>query len=189
MSDPIDFRKRAMASIPASPGVYVLCDLDGSPVYVGQSRDGIRRRVSRHLTSARSDIVANKMIDIWEIAFVRAYPSDGDLDWLEAFLFHHFNDEGDITLFNGSTPPRVIGPGQAPEPLVAQVLPDDEIVWRRKLSNRVARQAQHFGALLDVFLTVKRESHVARALDGHFTRLRMYHAQLQGEDGESKLSS
>ena len=180
MNDAIDFRKRAVAAIHQGPGVYALCDLDMSPVYVGQSSEGIRRRVSRHLTSARSDIVANKMIDIWEIAYVWAYPCDGDLDALEAFLFHHFADEGDTTLFNGSVPPRaLIRPSQAPEPIITQVLPDEDIAWRKKLSNRVARQAQHFGALLDVFLSVKPESHIARALEGHFTRLRLYHDCLQ----------
>ena len=30
--------------------------------------DGIRSRVARHLTSARSDIIANRQIDVWEIA-------------------------------------------------------------------------------------------------------------------------
>ena len=44
------------------------------PIYVGQSVDGIRSRVNRHLTSARSDIIANRQIDVWEIAWVWAYP-------------------------------------------------------------------------------------------------------------------
>ena len=55
-------------------GCYVLCDLDQVPIYVGQSVDGIRSRVNRHLTSARSDIIANRQIDVWEIAWVWAYP-------------------------------------------------------------------------------------------------------------------
>jgi hypothetical protein len=55
-------------------GCYVLCDLDRAPIYVGQSVDGIRSRVNRHLTSARSDIIANRQIDVWEIAWVGAYP-------------------------------------------------------------------------------------------------------------------
>ena len=38
-------------------GCYVLCDLDQVPIYVDQSVDGIRSRVNRHLTSARSDIM------------------------------------------------------------------------------------------------------------------------------------
>ena len=41
---------------------------------MGQSVDGIRSRVNRHLTSARSDSIANRQIDVWEIAWVWAYP-------------------------------------------------------------------------------------------------------------------
>lgn len=181
MTDSVAFRKKAMSKIPDTPGVYVLCDLDASPVYVGQSKDGIRRRVSRHLTSARSDIVANKMIDIWEVAYVWSYQSDGDLNTLESFLFHHFNDAGDVTLFNGSVPSRVkFWSDSAPAPHITQVLPEDEIRWRQKLHNRIPRQTHQFGSLLDVFVGVKSEAHIARALNGHFTRLKLYHDMLQG---------
>jgi excinuclease UvrABC nuclease subunit len=70
-------------------GVYALCDLDGVPIYVGQSKDGIQNRVRRHLTSARSDIIANRQVDPWEIAFVRAYPVERstEIPLLEAGLF------------------------------------------------------------------------------------------------------
>ncbi len=41
---PIDFafRKAAVRNLTQRIGVYVLCDLDETPVYVGQSKDGIR---------------------------------------------------------------------------------------------------------------------------------------------------
>jgi hypothetical protein len=70
---PQGFRQEAVKEIPSGPGVYALCDLDGVPLYVGQSVDGIQARVRRHLTSARSDIIANRMIDIWEVASVRCW--------------------------------------------------------------------------------------------------------------------
>jgi Uri superfamily endonuclease len=72
--DPKRYRSAQLSKLTNTIGVYALCDLDGVPVYVGQSVDGIRQRVQRHLTSARSDIIANRMIDVWEIAFVRAWP-------------------------------------------------------------------------------------------------------------------
>ena len=50
------FRRRAVRSLTNEVGCYVLCDLDQVPIYVGQSVDGIRSRVNRHLTSARSQI-------------------------------------------------------------------------------------------------------------------------------------
>jgi excinuclease UvrABC nuclease subunit len=75
------FRKNAVRQLTNEIGVYALCDLDNVPVYVGQSSDGIRKRVSRHLTSARSDIIANRQIDVWEIAWVWAYPVATVEDW------------------------------------------------------------------------------------------------------------
>lgn len=62
MSANFIFRKQAVAQLTRQIGVYVLCDLDNVPVYVGQSKDGIRQRVQRHLTSARSDVIANRQI-------------------------------------------------------------------------------------------------------------------------------
>ena len=91
----IEYRRRAARAIPSPIGVYALCDLDGVPVYVGQSTDGIRARVNRHITSARSDVIANRLIDVWEIAYVRCWPvSDkAQLDQLEAYLFHKFHQQ------------------------------------------------------------------------------------------------
>jgi len=75
MAIDLPFRRRAVRTLTNDIGCYVLCDLDQVPIYVGQSIDGIRSRVNRHLTSARSDIIANRQIDVWEIAWVWAYPA------------------------------------------------------------------------------------------------------------------
>ena len=90
MAIDFNFRKKAVKTLTTAEGVYVLCDLDKTPIYVGQSIEGIRRRVSRHLTSARSDIIANRQIDVWEIAYVHAYPVEdrADINPLESQLFH-----------------------------------------------------------------------------------------------------
>ena len=50
-------RKDSLRSLTNEIGVYALCDLDRNPMYIGQSKDGIRTRVSRHITSARSDVI------------------------------------------------------------------------------------------------------------------------------------
>src|SRR6516165_3448403 len=86
------FRRRALGALTTEIGVYALCDLDETPIYVGQSVDGIRARVNRHLTSARSDIIANRQIDVWEIAWVWAYPVEdrATISSLEHALFHEF---------------------------------------------------------------------------------------------------
>ncbi|MGO8831336.1 MAG: GIY-YIG nuclease family protein, partial [Roseiarcus sp.] len=97
----IEFRQRALSSLTDDIGVYALCDLDQVPVYVGQSVDGIRSRVRRHLTSARSDIIANRQVDVWEIAYVWAWPTTREvIPLLEARLFHEFDAQK--TLMNGT---------------------------------------------------------------------------------------
>ena len=77
-----------MKTLVTEIGVYILCDLDGVPLYVGQSTDGIRQRVARHLTSARSDIIANRQLDVWEVAYVWTYPvkTKNEISTLEALL-------------------------------------------------------------------------------------------------------
>lgn len=73
----------------------MLCDLDEVPIYVGQSVDGIRSRVNCHLTSARSDIIANRQIDVWEIAWVWAYPVEdkAQINSVEDALFIHSTED------------------------------------------------------------------------------------------------
>lgn len=174
------FRKQAVRLLPANIGVYVLCDLDNIPIYVGQSKDGIRSRVARHLTSARSDIIANRQIDVWEIAYVWAYPVAyaETINTLEAQLFHLFNAQS--PLMNGTVPPWA-NYGVAPEPTqVVQVMPEEEIHKRRDPNQRLPRQANHYAQLVDHFLTVKNSAQIARAMDAHFGRLQKYHRTLLG---------
>lgn len=194
MSTDFKFRKKAVSSLTNQIGVYVLCDLNKVPIYVGQSKDGIRKRVGRHLTSARSDIIANRQIDVWEIAWVMAYPVDtkDEISPLEGLLFHHFNPISQ--LMNGSTPaaPAVAMP--IPEPTqIVQVMADEEIADKIDPVQRLPRQAGHYTQIVGHFLAVKNSPQVARAMDAHFNRLAKYHATLLGltspdsepEDGES----
>ena len=101
MAIDLDYRRRALRTLTNKIGCYVLCDLDAVPIYVGQSTDGIRARVNRHLTSARSDIIANRQVDVWEIAWVWAYPvaSKAEIGALEDALFNHFHRQS--PLMNG----------------------------------------------------------------------------------------
>jgi hypothetical protein len=146
------------------------------PIYVGQSQDGIQNRVRRHLTSARSDVIANRQIDVWEIAFVWAWPvaNLGQLNPLEALVFHRYNDQK--TLMNGSVPQRV-DQLDFPEPQMhqVQIMDDSEIEVRRKPELRLPRQAEHFGRLVDHILTVKDSAQLRRSLIAHFERLTAYY--------------
>ena len=180
------FRKKAVRTLTNQIGVYVLCDLDQVPIYVGQSKDGIRSRVARHLTSARSDIIANRQIDVWEIAWVLAYPVETkeEITPLEGMLFHHFNPKSQ--LMNGSIPAAPPEGAPVPEPAqVIQVMSDEEIADKIDPVQRLPRQAGHYTQIVGHFLAVKNSPQVARAMDAHFNRLASYHAELLGLTGES----
>jgi hypothetical protein len=170
------FRKAALKALTNEIGVYALCDLDEVPIYVGQSVDGIRARVNRHLTSARSDIIANRQIDVWEIGYVKAWPVDkvADIPQLEAVLFESFNSAK--TLMNGSIPqlsqmmlPCIPEPAQT-----VQVMSDSDIKVRRDPMLRLPRQIEHIGRLVDHILSVKDSAQLRRSLAAHFERLNAY---------------
>lgn len=189
MSINFEFRRKAVRTLTNQIGVYVLCDLDRVPIYVGQSKDGIRSRVARHLTSARSDIIANRQIDVWEIAWVIAFPVEtrDEITPLEGLLFHHFNPKSQ--LMNGSIP-APLPPGVGiPEPAqVVQVMTDEEIADKIDPAQRLPRQAGHYTNIVGHFLAVKNSPQVARAMDAHFKRLARYHSELLGLAGDSDPS-
>jgi hypothetical protein len=170
------YRQAQMRMLTEEIGVYILCDLDAVPIYVGQSVDGIRARVRRHLTSARSDIIANRQVDPWEIAYVQAYPANRpeDISLLEASLFAKFNAKK--PLMNGSVPvAKVSLLKELPEPAQEiKVMPDDEIKVRRDPALRLPRQIEHIGRLVDHILTVKDSPQLRRSLAAHFERLDAY---------------
>lgn len=179
MSTNFTFRDQACRSITNETGVYVLCDLDQVPLYVGQSKDGIRSRVRRHLTSARSDVIANRQVDIWEVAYVMAYPvaEKSEISAFEDNLYHCLNDE--TPLMNGTVPPRPeeLTPVPAPAQIV-QVMTDAEILDKQNPHRRLPRQAAHYSQMVDHFLNTKNSAEILRAIDAHFARLSRYHQSL-----------
>ncbi len=151
------------------------------PIYVGQSVDGIRSRVNRHLTSARSDIIANRQIDVWEIAWVWAYPvaDKAEIGPLEDALFHEFH--GKSALMNGKIPKKPSETIRVPEPeQIIQVMPDAEIIEKKDPALRLPRQAEHYSQIVGHFLAVKNSKEIAGAIQAHFNRLQKYHYSLLG---------
>jgi hypothetical protein len=177
----LNYRRTALRGLTNVIGVYVLCDLDDVPLYVGQSVDGIRARVNRHLTSARSDIIANRQIDVWEIAWVRAYPviDRATIGLVESALFYKF--DASTPLMNGKAPPPPPANFKIPEAAqIVQVMSNDEIREKLDPSLRLPRQAAHYSQIVGHFLAVKNSKEIARAMDSHFARLERYHRDLLG---------
>ncbi|KXP13895.1 GIY-YIG nuclease family protein [Tsukamurella pseudospumae] len=55
-------------------GVYGFFDYDGEPIYVGQTSEKLSTRLNRHLTNQRTDAVAMRILDIFEVAELRMWP-------------------------------------------------------------------------------------------------------------------
>ncbi|ORA38206.1 GIY-YIG nuclease family protein [Mycobacterium aquaticum] len=55
-------------------GVYAFYDYDGEPIYVGQTNEKLRTRIRRHLTNQRSDAVAMRILDVFEVADAEMWP-------------------------------------------------------------------------------------------------------------------
>lgn len=55
-------------------GCYAFYDYDGEPIYVGQTNEQLRVRVQRHLTNQRTDAVAMRILDIFEVAEMELWP-------------------------------------------------------------------------------------------------------------------
>jgi GIY-YIG catalytic domain len=181
MAIDLPFRRRAVRTLTNEIGCYVLCDLDQVPIYVGQSVDGIRSRVNRHLTSARSDIIANRQIDVWEIAWVWAYPAKNkaEIGVLEDELFHAFNSKS--ALMNGKVPkPRGNRVSLREPSQKVQVMSDAEMAEKKDPALRLPRQAEHYSQIVGHFLAVKNSREIAGAIQAHFERLQKYHRQLLG---------
>jgi GIY-YIG catalytic domain len=179
MAIDLEFRRKAVRTLTNKIGCYVLCDLDQVPIYVGQSVDGIRARVNRHLTSARSDIIANRQIDVWEIAWVWTYPvpDRAAIDPLENALFHQFHSKS--ALMNGKVPKPQTSMVEAPEPFQkVQVMANAEILEKRDPALRLPRQAEHYSQIVGHFLAVKNSKEIAVSIQAHFQRLQKYHREL-----------
>jgi hypothetical protein len=181
MAIDLPFRRRAVRTLTNDIGCYVLCDLDQVPIYVGQSIDGIRSRVKRHLTSARSDIIANRQIDVREIVWVWAYPAKdrAEISSLEDALFHEFHRRS--ALMNGKVPKPPTDRSKSSEPSQkVQVMSDAEIAEKKDPALRLPRQAEHYSQIVGHFLAVKNSREIAGAIQAHFERLQKYLQQLLG---------
>lgn len=179
-------RKVSLSDLTNDIGVYALCDLDRSPIYIGQSKDGIRTRVNRHLTSARSDVIANRQLDIWEICEVWAWPVEnkGLIDGLETHLINHYNSIS--PLVNGKLPAESDTVPVIPEQQTVQIMTEEERALRLDPSRRLPRQMEHLASLFSHILEVKNNPEQRRMLRVHFNRTEQYYRNFMADSGETE---
>lgn len=170
------YRHAQLKKLSNAIGVYALCDLDRIPIYVGQSVDGIRTRVRRHLTSARSDVIANRLLDVWEVAYVWAWPmplqSRPQIKRVEYYLASQFHKDKPLM---GKIALGSFGKPRLPAKEEVMILPLEEIEKRKDPLLRLPRQAAHFNNLFSHILEVKDNDELRAALAAHFDRLNTYY--------------
>ena len=139
-------------------GVYLFIDYDGEPIYVGQTSEKLRTRIRRHLTNQRTDAVAMRVLDPFEVAEVEMWPfwdlegrSVGDvldraeftvyLRALKESQFFAILNEGEITRTELiDLPPSVRG----------AILPAEDRQSREHPDLRLARRARTIADLARV---------------------------------------
>lgn len=107
---------------------------------------------------------------------------------LEAAIFHHFH--GQMALMNGSVPIRPGTAVEIPEASdIIQVMSDEEIARRKEPAARLPRQIEHYGRLVDHYLTVKNSPELRLSMEAHFERLCRYHARFLEQIGPGPQGS
>lgn len=189
MSEIIRVRHLNVGTLTNAIGVYALCDLDKIPIYIGLSMDGIKKRVQRHLTSARSDVIANRQLDVWEVSEVWAWPLPGATEQqvteLETWLINKYNTIN--PLVNGVIPDKPSTRPTVPTKVVITLMDEPERESRREASRRLPRQLDHLTDLFSHILEVKNNKEQRRMLRVHFNRVKKHYIDFMTNYGETQF--
>jgi hypothetical protein len=143
-------------------GVYIFYDYDGEPIYVGQTKESLRSRISRHLTNQRTDAVAMNVLDPFEVAEIEVWPLDDLISDIPVADRAAFLDRAEFTVFQKALAESRLGAilnEKEVPPLTVIALPTsfrgriipESIYPRRKHPDvRAARRAATIAALARV---------------------------------------
>ncbi|MCY4069477.1 MAG: GIY-YIG nuclease family protein [Acidimicrobiaceae bacterium] len=124
-------------------GVYLFIDYDGEPIYVGQTREKLRTRIRRHLTNQRTDAVAMRVLDPFEVAEVEMWPF-WDLGEAPEGKVKETLQKAEFTVYQDtlrrSSFKAVLNEGQIPH---AEIIPLPESVRATILPIGSRRQREH----------------------------------------------
>jgi hypothetical protein len=146
-------------------GVYAFFDYDGEPIYVGQTNEKLRTRIRRHLTNQRTDAVAMKVLDPFEVYEIEVWPlpqyegattsvaeAKKHLSWLELNIYQQLLAQSHFkAVLNEKDPPNVPNNGYTlPASWRGKVVSDDVFQLRRHPDTRIARRAETLSLLAKV---------------------------------------
>jgi hypothetical protein len=132
-------------------GVYAFYDYDGEPIYVGQTWENFGTRIGRHLRGQRSDTLAYRILDPFEVADMVLYPveslrNDPDkkakLDAIEYSVYVKAIDNSKYqAILNEKIPPRSV-PVEPPPSFRFTLVPEEMREDREHPDVRIARRAE-----------------------------------------------
>ena len=157
-------------------GVYAFFDYDGEPIYVGKTNEKLRTRIRRHLTNQRTDAVAMKVLDPFEVYEAEVWPltqyesasgieplANHHLDWLELTIYKAAIAASRFGAILNEKPPRLIVGGSSgyansvgdtefsvPASYRGKLVGDDVYMLRSHPDTRIARRADTIAQLAKV---------------------------------------
>jgi hypothetical protein len=156
-------------------GCYAFYDVDGEPLYVGQTSESLGLRVRRHLTSQRSDAVAMSVLDVQEVAEVELWPvwslqptsrtdlrvARAELDRVERAVYQQAVGASRLgALLNEKIPPAV-APAPLPPSMRFTLIDDQTRAERARPDAHIARSAETLARLAAI---VMERGHVSEGL-------------------------
>jgi hypothetical protein len=143
-------------------GVYAFYDYDNEPIYVGQTAESLRQRISRHLTNQRTDAVAMNVLDPFEVADIEVWPLDDAVGGMTPAEKQDYLNRAEYTVFQKvleeSALGAVLNEGEIPAkekidlpPSIKQrIIPEEIYAHRKHRDIRIARRASTIANLARV---------------------------------------
>lgn len=157
-------------------GVYAFYDYDGQPIYVGQSLEGLRTRINRHITNQRTDAVGMGVLDPLEVATIEVWPfrelqaakptgknasqalraawkahATQVLNDAESTVYYMLAQRSEIgRVLNEKIPPKLDNPVALPKSYSGDIIPEEV---RQRLGHpdlRIARRAAQLAKMSEV---------------------------------------
>jgi len=132
-------------------GVYAFYDFDGEPIYVGQTLEDFGTRIGRHLRGQRSDTLAYRILDPFEVAEMELYPleflrADPDkrakVDAIEYSVYLHAIEQSKYKAILNEKIPPVSSPVTLPPSMRFNLIPEGMREDREHPDVRIARRAE-----------------------------------------------
>jgi hypothetical protein len=159
-------------------GVYAFFDYDSEPIYVGQTNEQLRVRIRRHLTNQRTDAVAMKVLDPFEVFEIEIWPLpdfegkalNADiarrLNWLERAVFDRLIEQSRFkAILNEKDPALAVDEGAViPTSVRGRIVSEAVLKLRGHPDTRIARRAETLSLLAKVIAERRVQSGLRRTL-------------------------